>query len=279
MEETPARPTRAMASFRCHEWLRSDTVPAKSRLCWFSLLDLLHTAAGKNRAIETSALDVPQRISVLVATFDKQPIISSARIHGSISGFDQREAAAQSFALQYNLDFAASQLLLWRLIFQWLKLSQVPDHHDPCSVLVGRDHAFELRIFERMVLRPHGQALVRRAHCRAFWYCPGRQDPICGDPEIIVKPAGNVFLNHKDVGASASPHSPDRFGRFRKGPFASICCERHLSSFRLIWTSAGGIGDFASSHISPRARHAPAACHPAGREIEGVLAYLLPSTR
>src|ERR1700694_84225 len=40
-----------------------------------------------------------------------------------------------------------------------------------------------------------------------------------------------------------------------------------------------GIGDFTSSHISPRARHLPAACHPAGRGIEGVAACLPPSTQ
>ena len=37
----------------------SDTAPAKSGLCWFSVLDFLQTAAGKNGAIETNALDVP----------------------------------------------------------------------------------------------------------------------------------------------------------------------------------------------------------------------------
>ena len=39
----------------CH----SDTAPAKSGLCWFSVLDFLQTAAGKNGAIETNALNVP----------------------------------------------------------------------------------------------------------------------------------------------------------------------------------------------------------------------------
>src|ERR1700704_4858133 len=39
----------------CH----SDTAPAKSGHGWFSVHDFLQTAAGKNGAIETSALDVP----------------------------------------------------------------------------------------------------------------------------------------------------------------------------------------------------------------------------
>jgi hypothetical protein len=59
----------------------SATAPSvKSGHCWFSVLDFLQTAAGKNGAIETSALDVPRRISILVAAFDEQPVISSARI-------------------------------------------------------------------------------------------------------------------------------------------------------------------------------------------------------
>jgi hypothetical protein len=96
----------------------SDTAPAKLGLCWFFVLDFLQTAAGKDGAIETNALDVPWRFSVLVATLDEQPVISSARIHGSSFDLDQRKAAAQFLALQHNSDLAASQLFLWRPIFQ-----------------------------------------------------------------------------------------------------------------------------------------------------------------
>jgi hypothetical protein len=51
------------------------------------------------------------------------------------------------------------------------------------------------------------------------------KSPIYGQPEIIVKPGGIVFLNDKDASAATSPHLPDWFGRFRKSSFASICCE------------------------------------------------------
>src|SRR6202051_4583382 len=47
-------------------------------------------------------------------------------------------------------------------------------------------------------------------------YCPGRQDAIYGQPKIIMEPTGIVFLNDKDAAAITSPHSPDRFARFRK---------------------------------------------------------------
>ncbi len=92
-----------------------------------------------------------------------------------------------------------SQLFLWRLIFYWLILSQVPDHHRSGSVLARRDHTLEFRIFERMVLRPYGQALVRRIYRGPFGYCPGCQDAIYGQPKIIMEPAGIVFLNDKDA--------------------------------------------------------------------------------
>src|ERR1700730_18890834 len=102
------------------------------------------------------------------------------------------------------MDLAVSQLFLWRLIFRWLILSKVPDHHRSGSVLARRNHTLEFRIFERMVLRPYRQALVRGVHRRPFGYCPGRQDPIYGQPEIIVKPGGIVFLNDKDAFAATS---------------------------------------------------------------------------
>src|ERR1700675_5221030 len=98
--------------------------------------------------------------------------------------------------------------------------------------------------------------------------------------EIIVEPTGIVFLNDKDAAATNSPHSPDWFGRFRKNSVASICCERHcFASDCFFEFRSSGIGDFTSSHISPRARHLPAACPPAGRGIEGVAACLPPSTQ
>src|SRR3977135_1942239 len=132
-------------------------------------------------------------------------------------------------------------MFLWRLTFRWLVLSQVPDHHRSCSVLAGRNHALEPRIFERMVLRPYGQALVRRVHRRPFGYCPGRQDPIYGQPEIIVKPGGIVFLNDKDASAATSPHLPDWFGRLCKSSFASICCERHCCASDYFGVSSAGL--------------------------------------
>jgi hypothetical protein len=60
-----------------------------------------------------------------------------------------------------NMDLAVNQLLLRQLIFQWLILSEIPDHYRTGSVLAGRNHALELCIFERMVLGPYGEALAR----------------------------------------------------------------------------------------------------------------------
>src|SRR6202047_2239296 len=101
----------------------------------------------------------------------------------------------------------------------------------PAPYLARRNHTLEFRILERMVFRPYGQALVRRVHRRPFGYCPGRQDAIYGQPKIIKEPTGIVFLNDKDAAAITSPHSPDRFARFRKNSVASICCERHCFAF------------------------------------------------
>jgi hypothetical protein len=45
-------------------------------------------------------------------------VISSAGIHGPSFYLDQGEPAAQFFAQQRDMNLAASQLFLWRLIFR-----------------------------------------------------------------------------------------------------------------------------------------------------------------
>src|ERR1700676_2508311 len=114
-----------------------------------------------------------------------------------------------------NIIWILPRAFLWRQIFQWLILSQVPDHHRSGSVLARRNHALKLRIW--MVLRPYGQAFVRRVHRRPFGYCPGCQDVICGQPKIIMKPTGIVLLDDKVAAATISPRSPNWLERFGKG--------------------------------------------------------------
>ena len=95
--------------------------PSSSRdFARLSVVDFLQATAAKDGVIEATALDIPRRISILVATFDEQPVISSA---GLLFHFDQRESAAQFLAQQRNVNLASSQLLLWRLILKWLIFS------------------------------------------------------------------------------------------------------------------------------------------------------------
>jgi hypothetical protein len=99
-------------------------------------------------------------------------------------------------------------------------------------------------------------------------YCPGRQDAIYGQPKIIMEPTGIVFLNDKDAAAITSPHSPDRFARFRKNSVASICCERHCFAFDCFGVSSTRLG-ISLIAISLLARHLPASCHSASEESRG----------
>jgi hypothetical protein len=132
--------------------------------------------------------------------------------------------------------------------------------------LTWRNHALELRIFERMVLRPYGQALVRRVHRGPIRYCPGCQDAICGQPKIIVKPTGIVLLNDKVSAAATSPHSPGWFGCFGKGSLASICCERHLLP-STVCSFVGGSGIRLIAH------------HPSRTTSSGRLSFRRPRNR
>jgi hypothetical protein len=65
--------------------------------------------------------------------------------------------------------------------------------------LARGNHTLELGIFEGMVLRAYGQTLIGRVHRRSLGHCPGYQNPIDREPEVIVQPTGVVLLNDKDM--------------------------------------------------------------------------------
>ena len=87
-----------------------------TRLFWTTSFDLLQTAAGKHRAIETRTLDVPHR-----SAFSSRCLMSNQHSRT----VDRREdlpvrtkanPPRQLCAQQGNIDLAASELLLRRMI-------------------------------------------------------------------------------------------------------------------------------------------------------------------
>jgi hypothetical protein len=85
-------------------------------------------------------------------------------------------------------------------------------------VLAGGNHTLELGIFEGMVIRTYGQALLGRVHRRPVGDRPRYQNAIDRQPEIIVQPTGAMLLNDKDASAAAPPHPSHRLRGFGNSP-------------------------------------------------------------
>src|SRR5438445_3990852 len=200
--------------------LLSALVRCHPSQCFFprmALFDLFERATGEDRAIELWAVNVPRRISVLVAVLDDQPALPLARLSQPPSGLDQGKTSAQLLALEHHVDFTLGKLLVRRDVRFRLVCALVPDHHRSRAILPFRNHTFEVGIFERMVLCPDSQPLICRIHGRPFRHRPGYQDSVNRQPEIIVQAAGVVFLNDKDMPADSTPDASYRlrsFGEF-----------------------------------------------------------------
>jgi hypothetical protein len=92
--------------FRCH--------PSQCFFTRTTLFDFFQRAAGEDGAIELWAVNVPRRISELIAVLDEQPALPIARTSQPPSGLDQGKASAQLFALEHHVDFASGKLLVRR---------------------------------------------------------------------------------------------------------------------------------------------------------------------
>ena len=80
-----------------------------------------------------------------------------------------------------------------------LPRAAVPDHHRPAAIFALGDHAFELAIFERVILSHHRKPLLRRVQARALGYGPALQHTIMLEPEIEMGAARCVLLDDEAV--------------------------------------------------------------------------------
>ena len=73
----------------------------------------------------------------------------------------------------------------------------IPDHHGASPIGLLRYHAFKLRIVERMVLRPDGEAAGGGIRTRALRDRPAEQHAIHFEPEVEMQPSGRMGLHDK----------------------------------------------------------------------------------
>src|SRR5438876_9626993 len=75
---------------------------------------------------------------------------------------------------------------------------RVPYHHCARAIFAFRDHAFELRVTERVILHFSSHAFVVWIERRSFWYSPRLQCAPDLQSEIIMHLPSRVVLNDKN---------------------------------------------------------------------------------
>ena len=147
----------------------------------------------------------------LVPLLDQQPLLP-----GIVPPLqpDQREAAAQLVAVQREQQFpgceAAGEVL------QLHVGALIPHQHMARAVVAGRNLPLEIRVFQRMVLHLHREALVLRVHRRPLGHCPGAQHVVDLEPKVPMQPRRRMLLHHEQPPRAAAGHG-DGIEGLRRG--------------------------------------------------------------
>ena len=107
---------------------------------------------------------------------------------------NQRPVALQLFAVQFELELAGA--IAFARVAERLPGAAVPHDDGARAVLLGRDHAFEFAVLQRVVLDMDGHSLVVWIEARSLRHSPAFQRTVELEPEVIVQPARGMLLDH-----------------------------------------------------------------------------------
>src|SRR5690349_4618420 len=165
-------------------------------------LDLVERSAGRDAVgalVDDQALGTESR--VIVALLEQQPALVAAAVFAAAAA-NQIPGAVQLLAVKLEFQMAFGVALVGIALRR--PGAAVPEHHRARAVLLGRDHALEFAVFERMILDMHRQPLVVRVEARPLGYRPAKQDAVQLEAEIIVETRGRMLLDHEAQGAVAA---------------------------------------------------------------------------
>ena len=177
---------------------------------------------------------------------------------GAAARPDDREPALELLAVEAELELAVLDALA-PVERRRLRLPRppVPDDDVAGAVLLGRDDAFEIEVFDRVVLDVDGHAPGLRVERRALRDGPADEDAVDLEPEVVVEPGRSVALDDEPPALAAGRRLGDR-GRLRGLPKSRL---RRYSSrgTRGVCPSRVRPGDAAGRHArtTPRERRYP----------------------
>ena len=162
----------------------------------FAVGNLLHRAAGGDRAILAEHGLAARVRGVCVAMLDQQPIgalaaeLIAAHAH-------QDPTALELVTLQREFQIARLQCVLGAFHALGNPEAAVPQHDGAAAVLTLRNRAFEVAVVERMILHFHGQALVGRIQRGPAGDGPGFEDAVPLQAKVVVQLSRGMLLHHK----------------------------------------------------------------------------------
>ena len=106
----------------------------------------------------------------------------------------------------------------------------VPQHDAARAVISGRDVAFEVAVFERMVFHLGGQVLGERLERRAFGNRPGNQRAVDLQAEIVMQARGIVPLHVEARRGAGGTRLPALVSGGGSGVFSNLRLRTYSSS-------------------------------------------------
>ncbi len=108
----------------------------------------------------------------------------------------------------------------------------IPDDHGAAAIFALGDGAFEAAIVQRMVLDMDRQALLARNQARPLGHGPALEHPIHLQPQIVMQPAGGVFLDDEAVASGGLCPFAARLRRRLEITFFAVGGECHQLALR-----------------------------------------------
>src|SRR4029079_16094021 len=115
---------------------------------------------------------------------------------------------------------------MWVVGPDWLPGARVPDDDVTPAVLLGRNHALEVEVLDRMVLHAHGQPPHLRGEGRTLRHGPAHEDPVYLEPHVVVEPAGPMSLHHEPRPVRCGCDPAAWLGGAREVPLATVDRQR-----------------------------------------------------
>src|SRR3954447_6936988 len=152
--------------------------------------DFLVRAAAEHRP--WVVLRVPALDGMLVALVQQHPRVSVVAVPAH-----KHEPATQLRPVYLSVQLTRLERGTRVVGLDWLPGAGGPDDDVTSAVLLGRDHALEVEVLDRMVLHAHRQPPHLRVEWRTLRDGPAHEDPVHLEPQVVVQPAGPMSLHHE----------------------------------------------------------------------------------